>query len=387
MRRPARFFLAGLLAFSPSARAETIDATRLVVLTTTDRTSMGGAGIAYATGANGLFFHPAAPALRDPGQTAPFSFSFAFGNLKLGVGHPSDVGNTGSTEGWTGGMSNLGLSAGIRHAGLGVVASSLTYSQGDRTITTTEAHATAAGAVWGDHVVFGGGYRLLALKVVSGQTTTELWGSGIETGLVLADLWGGFNTGSTFRSGVTARDAGGSEEGAARVPWQVTSGIGWRSFRSPVASRFPATTLVVDLVVDGVVADGYALEPLLDGRVVPRGRATTVSPHVGAQVEVMSNRLRLRAGSYLEPSRTELSGDRLHGTGGFELRLIKVKALKGFIDFDLKWEAGLDAAPRYLNLAWLGIGFWQPLPPAIVAPLDETPLDGTPPPGDSSPQE
>jgi hypothetical protein len=84
-----------------------------------------------------------------------------------------------------------------------------------------------------------------------------------------------------------------------------------------------------------------------------------VSPRLGAEVAVWRNRFRLRAGTYLEPSRTASAGPRPHVTGGGELRLFRVQALHGRVKLDLAWQVGADYAPRYFRGAWLGINIWQ----------------------------
>lgn len=51
--------------------------------------------------------------------------------------------------------------------------------------------------------------------------------------------------------------------------------------------------------------------------------------------------------------------ERLHATTGLEVRLFRLRLFKGFIDTEIAWEAAVDYAPNYLNVAWLGIGAWD----------------------------
>jgi hypothetical protein len=72
---------------------------------------------------------------------------------------------------------------------------------------------------------------------------------------------------------------------------------------------------------------------------------------VGAESEVWQDRMKVRLGSYLEPSRTNRKFYRLHGTLGLEARL-----------FDFwSWSAGItatvDVAKLYFNWG-LGLGLW-----------------------------
>lgn len=113
------------------------------------------------------------------------------------------------------------------------------------------------------------------------------------------------------------------------------------------------------MVVDGSVPGAVAPESVLVGAAIPRGAAVTVSPRAGAEIDAWRDRLRLRGGGYLEPSRTALAGARPHVTGGFELRLLRVHALDNRVNVDLAWQVGVDYAPRYFHGAWLGINLWQ----------------------------
>ena len=70
--------------------------------------------------------------------------------------------------------------------------------------------------------------------------------------------------------------------------------------------------------------------------------------------------LKLRAGSYLEPTRFETSTPRLHGTLGLDARLLMWNVF-GLWPDDYVWRLGLgaDAAARYFTWG-LTIGGWYP---------------------------
>jgi hypothetical protein len=87
------------------------------------------------------------------------------------------------------------------------------------------------------------------------------------------------------------------------------------------------------------------------------GARASVVPRAGAEWECWPDRLRVRAGSYLEPSRTG-AGARAHGTFGAEVRL------RAF-SWDLQVALSGDAARRYRNVG-LSLWFWDRL--GAIAP-------------------
>ena len=75
---------------------------------------------------------------------------------------------------------------------------------------------------------------------------------------------------------------------------------------------------------------------------------------------VLPELLKLRAGTYLEPTRFETSSARLHGTFGLDVRLLKWNVL-GLWPDDYVWRIGLggDASRRYFSWG-VTIGGWYP---------------------------
>jgi hypothetical protein len=77
-----------------------------------------------------------------------------------------------------------------------------------------------------------------------------------------------------------------------------------------------------------------------------------VGVRFGVESEILQNRMKVRGGSYLEPSRFQRSYYRPHGTLGFDVRL-----------FDLwRWSfrgtATVDLAPRFFDWG-AAIGIWR----------------------------
>jgi hypothetical protein len=85
----------------------------------------------------------------------------------------------------------------------------------------------------------------------------------------------------------------------------------------------------------------------------------SVSPRLGLESEVVPHYLKLRAGSYYEQARAAGVQSRVHGTGGFDLRLFEWDVFGLHRPFDY-WQlsVGVDAARSYLNTSF-SIGFWH----------------------------
>jgi hypothetical protein len=84
-----------------------------------------------------------------------------------------------------------------------------------------------------------------------------------------------------------------------------------------------------------------------------------ISPRLGLESEVVPHILRLRAGSYYEPERFNLTPARVHGTGGLDVRLFEWDVFGLIKPFDY-WQLSIaaDAARAYLNTSF-SIGFWH----------------------------
>jgi hypothetical protein len=335
------------------------DATPVLVLSGGDVTAMGGAGIGFASGPAGVLYHPAAPAVRPFESASALTAGVTWGSLAVGAGAPSDIANLGTNAGWSGSMADLGLTLGFQNVGIGLVYQGLGWSDGNSVVSVTEGHLDLAVAFPRHHLVFGGGLRTLGANLGNEVGLDHFDGIGGEAGILATEVFDGWNIGGTFRSAIPAADRGGRFDAGldgVALSWQLSGGIGWHNHHDddgvPVRVAF-------DLVVDGPVANGVSSEALLAGDDTHRGRTLTLSPRFGLEAEVWRDRLRLRGGTYLEPSRTIGVPDRLHGTAGLQVRLFRLRLFHGFIDEQVSYSASVDAAHRYWNLSYLGIGFWD----------------------------
>jgi hypothetical protein len=117
--------------------------------------------------------------------------------------------------------------------------------------------------------------------------------------------------------------------------------------------------LTSSATVSGPVANAVGVESMLTGKLERSGENVSLTVRGGAEAEVIPYWLVLRAGSYLEPSRFRFSGSRVHGTGGFQVRLFKWDAF-GLADKQTIWRVStaIDLARDYF--AWsIGAGMFM----------------------------
>jgi hypothetical protein len=118
--------------------------------------------------------------------------------------------------------------------------------------------------------------------------------------------------------------------------------------------------LSTSLLVSGPVEKAIGVESFLSQTIHRSGQKTVYSPRLGAEVGVIPEWLKVRAGTYLEPTRFETSEARLHGTFGLDLRLINWNVF-GLWPDDYVWRlgAGGDTARDYFTWG-VTIGGWYP---------------------------
>jgi hypothetical protein len=115
--------------------------------------------------------------------------------------------------------------------------------------------------------------------------------------------------------------------------------------------------VAADVVVTGGTDRGAGIEAFVAHRLQASGRdRVDVSLRVGAEHEIAPGWVRIRAGSYYEPGRFSGVEGRLHGTMGFDLRLLSVCFWGDRYRLRLSFAA--DAARQYANVI-TSIGFWH----------------------------
>jgi len=115
------------------------------------------------------------------------------------------------------------------------------------------------------------------------------------------------------------------------------------------------------LLVTGPVRNSVGVESFITQRVQRSGRKATYTPRLGVETELVPEWLKLRAGTYGEPTRFESNGakPRLHGTLGFDQKLFPWTAF-GIFDDDTEWRlsAALDGARHYFSWG-ASVGVWR----------------------------
>lgn len=118
--------------------------------------------------------------------------------------------------------------------------------------------------------------------------------------------------------------------------------------------------LSTQMVLIGPVPNAVGVESFLAQVVNRSGQNASLSFHLGAETEILQNWMKVRAGSYIEPTRfrTEQASARLHGTAGLELRLLSWRVF-GIWPEGTTWRASgfVDGAERYLTWG-VAIGNW-----------------------------
>ncbi len=133
------------------------------------------------------------------------------------------------------------------------------------------------------------------------------------------------------------------------------AGTAWNQQVKPKFRDERSLTVAVDLWITGRSKNGYGIEKFGMQELQRSGAHTNAGVRIGAEVEALPGRLRIRAGSYWEPERFADVGGRLHGTFGIEGRLFEFR-LWGLRRGRLGITA--DMAARYRNIG-ISVGFWH----------------------------
>ncbi|MDH3654648.1 MAG: hypothetical protein OEN21_10295 [Myxococcales bacterium] len=139
-----------------------------------------------------------------------------------------------------------------------------------------------------------------------------------------------------------------------------TRKLAWDMLRKQYRWGWPRRyyLLTADLWFNGRVDNAVGVESLLFQTVQRSGEKITVSPRLGFETEVVPTRMKIRAGTYLEPTRFAQSTLRVHGTLGVDISLFKWNVFGLFPD-DYRWQftTALDVTRKYTSVSF-GIGGW-----------------------------
>jgi len=379
-------------------RDYTLDLHQGAVLGSGRIVGMGGAAVATAEGSSGLLFNPAAVAVRPATSTGTWDWDWHLDWLTPQIG--TDFDNNGLTQETDVDLIDALITGGLVGQygpwGLGVTVMSFAQplereADGSRVVPRVAVvRASLARSLWADQITVGVGLRAGTFSIArrmeseAGAITEtvdlfSLTGTGLEAGAIWRprDL--------DLRAGLSASLPVSSEEvevancdplacegfvlpERAAAPWQLSLGVAWRRAATRW-NRTVATTwrderyllLAADLVVTGHVPHGHGVEAFSRMQLQPSGRDVGVSPRLGAEYEWLPGRLRVRGGSYWEPSRfrdprgEDVRG-RLHLTLGLDVRIWQ------FCFWNERYRLRLsvtgDGADGYGN-GGLSIGFWH----------------------------
>jgi hypothetical protein len=132
--------------------------------------------------------------------------------------------------------------------------------------------------------------------------------------------------------------------------------------------------VAISMLISGPVDTAVGVESLVSQTVNRSGEATVLSPRLGIESGVMPKYLKVRVGTYLEPTRFEGSSARLHFTAGLDIKLFRWNVF-GLWPDDYIWRLGLggDVASRYSTWG-VTIGGWYPRhnePDRFTKPLEQ----------------
>lgn len=394
--------------------AYTLDLFQGPVLASARVVGLAGAYTALAEGAEGIPFNPAAASHRYPFSTEKIDYE-----LTAGVSFPSslartDVENNGKNFGYhkhsvwatLGGMLQYGP------WGLGTIISLQNYALvgpdaapvKDLTVRVFKVDAVFSYAFFRDQLHVGAGIRGAIFNAVDTSDTEQLllgtYGIGAQSGVLWRPRTLPLRVGGTVRSPVLksfeagVRDANNASGDHAiggfflprgvTLPWEAECGVAVQLGERPLnlpwtdeatvkgprkdAHRFlraryralPREKLLLSftMVVTGPTTGAVGVSSMLAQKVDRSGEKTSVTLRAGSEAEVLPDRLQIRAGTYMEPSRFRDSTPRLHGTAGFELRVLDWNVFGIFPeDNRFRVSGAIDGSRSYFGWS-LAIGSW-----------------------------
>lgn len=333
--------------------------------------AMGGAYIGVAEGVTALNSNPAGVAFRLERSTEKFDWDWTVGlnNLKS-----NDFDNNGVSppDYKTHQIQTLGLMGQYGPWGIGVLNNSEILSleglnSDDEYVLSVT--SLALGRQFLDReLTVGAGIRATMTKLRNqpfDATLGKISGTGWDVGALWNPERGPYRFGAVYSSSISSNQSltntGGTPVtvNGLIVPQQVilpaTLGLGmsygvesapfWEDHKWLVAS---------DLLFTAASDNAVGVESVLAQKMQPVGTHNTTSLRLGSELETMPGRLRLRLGSYYEPSNYEGVPGRTHLTGGFEARMFHTSFL-GEYDWSLTYT--VDSARDYLNM-FVALGFW-----------------------------
>ncbi|MCG3204608.1 MAG: hypothetical protein KCHDKBKB_01323 [Elusimicrobia bacterium] len=334
--------------------------------------ALGGAYIGLAEGIMALNSNPAGVAFRTARSKKKFDWDWTAGVNDL---KSNDFDNNGfSPPNYAGHrIRSLGIMGQYGAWGVGILSNGellkLENSSNPDDEYVLNATSFALGRqLMDEQLTLGIGLRatIIKLRTTSFDATLgKISGVGWDVGGIWNPKHSGFRFGASFASSIRSAQSLNTTSTSpvtvngliipsdATLPWQFGVGASYRSKSAPFWKSRP-WLLAGDLVFIGASDNAVGVESVLAQKKQTVGAETTLSVRIGTEVEALPGRLRLRLGSYYEPSFYSSSDSRTHLTGGAELRLFHTRI---WGEYDWGFTYTIDSARDYLN-NFVSIGFW-----------------------------
>ena len=342
------------------------------VLGSSRKVALGGAYIGVAEGIASLSSNPAGVAFRPERSPTKFDWDWTAGLTGL---ESDDFDNNGVTppDYKSHRMRSLGLMGQYGPWGLGVLSDSELIelespASDDEEYVLSVSSLTLGRQFLDRELTVGVGWRATTTKLrteILDVTLGKLSGTGWDAGVLWNPQLGPWRFGMTYSSSIrsdqsldTSDDTPVMVDGLI-IPKQVilpaSLGLGasyaidsapfWKHHKWLVAG---------DLLFTESSDNAVGVESVLAQKIQPVGTHDTLGVRLGSELETIPGRLRLRLGTYYEPSNYQGVSSRMHVTGGFEVRVFHTSI---WGEYDWSLTATVDSARDYLNVL-VAIGFW-----------------------------
>jgi hypothetical protein len=405
-RRVLALAVGGLLAAvaghahaQASTAPGTVDPVRGTIKGSTRYLGLAGAFVAIADDTEGVAINPASVAVRLPDSWDRFSFGFGI-DVSVATWLPkNDIYNAPASAGAGSLFGSISALVNYQHVGFGVAAEAQQnavsrQAQGLSTKLTANfglIHTALAYGYLDGQLQLGAGLRIVGFSFdVSHSVVPFTAGIGYTAGFIVKPKNEQFRIGATIEQPINARLSGvpGALPVTSQVPWTSALGFAYQFGRrlnpafvtvdararrdvggceptradlekaaQELFEEYEANqTFYVLVSAELALIEGGGDFALGSRLALDR---PLVSPRLGLESEVVPRWLRLRTGSYLELPTTAGGHERVHGTGGLDVKLFEWDVFGLVHPFDY-WQVSLaaDGARSYLNTSF-SIGIWH----------------------------
>ena len=340
-----------------------LDLTRTVASGSTRKIGMGGANVGLAEGNASIPDNPAAVAYRPRAFMRDWECDMVLGSL---VTSNDDADNSGSSSLVYGdqALMDAGLMAQYKNFGIGGVGQFTIFSNGSlpadqevQFLSGTMAFGyTTDDREW----AFGGsldpvGARVHTEEDFRDQTSFKLRGLGWGAGMIWHPERGHWRFGGAYTSSVSTTESiaqstspvtvnGLIVPGGVLTAGSLAVGTAYEWNELPFWEGHAAVATFDTRIFMESPDDANSTKAFLTQTYQPGGQKTILTLNTGMEVEAVPKFLRLRIGTYREPSRYDGISARQHFTCGFEARVTKFNV---WDHRPLAISYAFDAATRY----------------------------------------